>query len=267
MAARRLPVNGIELAYWESGGGPPVALLHETAATAEAWRPLAAALATRFRAVAHDRRGWGGSGEPEGYMRTTVEEQAEDAAALLAALGIEEAVVCGAGLGAVAALDLLLRRPDLVRGAVLVEPPLLAFLPDATEGLSADREAIAEAVEAGGPAAALDLFLSGGLPYLGPGAARLPETLAAAARERPGSLFAELAAVPAWPIRGPDLLAATAPVRIVIGAATPDPLRRAAEELAARLGGAELTRLGGVGLPHLGAAPELARVVAELHDE
>ena len=76
---------------------------------------------------------------PTGYRRTTVEEQSEDAAALIESAAEAPAVVCGAGLGAVIALDLLLRRPELVSGAVLIEPPLLALVPAATEALSEDR--------------------------------------------------------------------------------------------------------------------------------
>ena len=233
-------------------------LLHETAACADVWAALAAELGDGTRSIAFDRRGWGGSGAPEVYVRTTVEEQAQDAAGVLDRHGIAAAVICGAGIGAVAALELLLRQPALVRAAVLVEPPLLAFLPDATEGLSADRQAIEEALREGGPAAALDLYLGGGLPYLGPGAERIPRSATATARERPLSLFAELAAVPAWPIRSAELAAAATPSRIVVGASTPPPLRAAAEQLGDRLAETQLLRLEGPGLPHVGAAAELA---------
>ncbi len=232
--------------------------MHETAATSEVWRPLAEALSPGVRTIAYDRRGWGGSGAPEPYLRTTIEEQAADAAGLLEKLEVETAIVCGAGLGAVAALELLLRRPDLVKAAALVEPPLLAFLPEATEGLSSDRDAIEAAVREGGAEAALDLYLRGGTPFLGPGAGRIPEIATAAARQRPLSLFAELPAVAGWTIRSADLLRTEAPSRIVVGAATPPLLRRTCEELSARLGGSDLLRLGGEGLPHVGAAPELA---------
>jgi pimeloyl-ACP methyl ester carboxylesterase len=232
--------------------------MHETAAGAEVWRPLAGALAGEARVIAFDRRGWGRSGAPEPYSQTTIEEQAEDAAAVLQTLGVEQALVAGAGLGAVAALDLLLRRPRTVAAAVLIEPPLLAFLPDATEGLSSDRKAIEQAVREGGPAAALDLYLSGALPFLGPGAERIPDAVSAGARDRPLSLFAELASVPAWAIPTAELARCDAPALIVTGVSTPPLLTRASDELATLLEGAEHAHLEGDGLPHVGAAPELA---------
>jgi pimeloyl-ACP methyl ester carboxylesterase len=251
-------VHGVDLAYWQTGSGPPVLLLHETATDADVWRPLANALAGDATVIAFDRRGWGRSGAPEPYARTTIEEQAEDAVGLLEQLGIEGALVGGAGLGAVAALDLLLRRPEMVRAAILVEPPLLAFLPDATEGLSADRKVIEQAVRDGGPPGALELYLGGALPFLGPGAERIPDAMSSVARERPLSLFAELASVAAWPIPTSRLAEAPAPSLVVVGTSTPAPLRRVADDLGARLGGAELLRLEGPGLPHVDLAAELA---------
>lgn len=251
---------------WELGKGDAVLFLHESATTGEVWRPLAELLSGGMRAISYDRRGWGGSPAPGTYTRTTVEEQAEDAASLLEESGVSRAILCGAGLGAVAALDLLVRRPRLVAGAVLVEPPLLAFLPDATEGLSTDRAEIEAAVERGGPAEAVDLYLDGGLPFLGPGAGRIPEVLGEAARQRPLSLFAELAAVPGWPLRTPGLMDAGTPSVIVLGASTPPLLRRAGEELAARLGASRLVRVGGEGLPAIGAASGIAAAVESLRE-
>ena len=212
-----------------------------------------------MRVISYDRRGWGESEAPEGYRRTTVVEQAEDAAVLIERLAEGPAVICGAGLGAVAALDLALRRPDLCAEAVLIEPPLLAFLPEATEGLSADRAAIEAAVREGGVTAAIDLYVGGGLPFLGAGAGRLPAEIAKVARERPLSLFAELAAVAEWEIRSAALLECEVPVRIVVAATTPPVLRQAAEELDARLGLARALRLGGRRLAAHHRGPRVGR--------
>ncbi len=254
----------MELSWRERGAGPALLLLHEAAASAAIWQPLIEAIGPATRTIALDRRGWGDSGAPQEYVATTVEEQAADAGALLRELDAEPALVCGSGLGAVVALELLLRHRDHVRAAILVEPPLLAFLPEATPGIAADRRAIADAVSGAGPEAAVDLYLAGELGHLGSGAERIPERIGARAAARPFSLFAELGAVPAWSLRSGEMLATEAPSRIVVGGSTPPLLHAAAEQLALRLGGAELVDLGGAGLPHVGAAAGLARLVAEL---
>jgi pimeloyl-ACP methyl ester carboxylesterase len=254
----------VELTWRDRGAGPPLLCLHETAATGEIWEPLAEAIAGDARTIVPDRRGWGASGAPQQYAATTVEEQAADAAALLEAIVADPAVICGAGLGAVIALELLLRRRDLAGAAILIEPPLLAYIPEATEGVGADRQAIAAAVQRGGPEAALDLYLAGRLDHLGAGAGRIPAAVGAAARDRPLSLFAELGAVPAWSLRTAEMVAVDAPSRIVCCASTPALLRSAAEHLAMRLGRTELVDLEGDGLPHVGAASQLAGLVREL---
>ena len=113
---------GVALNVVERGAGAPVLLIHGLAADAEAMAPVAQALAGEARVIAYDRRGYGASGAPEPYRGTTVEEQAQDAAALLGALDAGPAVVCGDGFGALVALDLAKRHRALVRAAVLCRP-------------------------------------------------------------------------------------------------------------------------------------------------
>lgn len=254
----------MELSWRDRGAGPPLLLLHETAATGAIWEQLIDAIGGDARTIALDRRGWGGSAAPDQYAATTIEEQAGDADALLREIDAGAAVVCGAGLGAVVALELLLRHRDIARAAVLIEPPLLALLPEATEGIAADRQAIAEGVGRGGAEEAVELYLGGWLSHLGCGAERIPNAVGADARRRGFSLFAELGAVPAWSLRTAEMLALEAPSRIVIGGATPPLLRAASEQLAIRLGGTELVEIGGDGLPHVDAAPKVADAIKDL---
>ena len=77
-------------------------------------------LARIGRVIAYDRRGYARSGgEPVGTMRT----QTADAAALLQRLQSPPAVVVGTSAGAAIAIDLAVRRPDLVRAVVAHEFP------------------------------------------------------------------------------------------------------------------------------------------------
>jgi pimeloyl-ACP methyl ester carboxylesterase len=260
-----LEARGVELSWSERGEGPAVLLVHETGTGAAAFEPLALELEQSARVISYDRRGWGESTAPEGYARTTVQEQSEDAVALLAEAGAGAAVVCGAGLGALVALDLLQRSPGAAAGGVLVEPPLLGLLPEATELLSEDGRAI-ERVAGQGRGALVELYLSGGLAAFGSGVGRLPAELTQPARERPGILVAEIGAGPSWPTPFPQLAEVSAPVVIALGASTPPVLRDAAAALDARLPRSELHELAATEAlpPHLGAPAELAALVAEL---
>jgi pimeloyl-ACP methyl ester carboxylesterase len=258
-----LEARGVEIAWSERGEGTPVLLIHETAAMSAVWEPLAEALAGEFRVIAYDRRGWGATTEPDDYRRTTIEEQSEDAAALIEAVADDPAVVCGAGLGGVIALDLMLRRSDVVSAAVMIEPTLLQLSPVATEALSEDRHRLE--IAAGAHENVIDVFLAGGLPALGPGVARMPEEAAAAARERPRSVMAELGIPAAWRMPLPTLSSAERPSAIVTAESTPPLLREASRSLGARLAQSSEPEVSSPRTPpHVGAVAEVASILAEV---
>ena len=247
-----------------AGAGPLAVLcLHETATTGRIWEPLADALAGHAEVLAPDRPGWGAAEAPEGYERTTVVEQAAFASRALR--GRPPALVCGAGIGAVAALELSLAEPELVIGTVLVEPPLLSFVPEATTRLSADVAEVRDSVSAGGREAALDAYLAGRFPALGPGAARIPPDRADRGPRAASALFAELAAVPAWERTDSELSASTRPSAVVVSSDSPPLLAQAARGLTRVLGRSEL-RETEAGLPHFDRAGELAALVVEVAD-
>lgn len=240
---------------------PAVLLIHETGATSAVWEPLAIALDGSAPLLAYDRMGWGASPAPEGYARTTIGEQATQAAAVV---GDERAVAVGAGLGAVVALELAVNHREAVAGVVAIEPPLLAFVRSATERHSVDVEAIRDAAQRAGRRAVLDLYWAGGLLALGPGADRLPAEARDTGPFAPTALIAELGAVPEWAMPTAELARIDVPVAIVTGAGTPQILRDAAAGLAAAMPRAKAHRLQAAGLPHREGAAELAELILSL---
>ena len=106
--------------------GPPIMLIHGTAAWSGFWRQVADHLAGRgWRVIAIDLPPFGWSGrDPEGrYDRAT---QAERLAAVLRTQS-KRAVVVGHSFGAGAATELALRHPDELKGLVLVDAALGEF--------------------------------------------------------------------------------------------------------------------------------------------
>src|SRR4051794_41452422 len=96
---------GVALQYVERGDGAPLLVVHGMASDATAWAPALDELAAAgARAIAYDRRGYGASGAPEPYAATTVQEQAQDAGALLLALAAAPALLVGEGFGALVVL-------------------------------------------------------------------------------------------------------------------------------------------------------------------
>lgn len=218
---------GVALHYAERGAGSPLLVVHAMASDAAAWEPALDELAgAGARAIAYDRRGYGASGAPQPYAATSIQEQAEDAAAVLIALDAAPAVLVGDGFGALVVLELLVRRPELATAAVLADPPLFAFVAAATHALSDERTLLADALREGGPADAI-------AAWLGDGADVDPERVARARASQLG-FFADYAGQVSWSPSRRELRAIAVPVAVVTGPATPAHVVEAAD-IAAKL--------------------------------
>lgn len=109
--------GGTPVAYWRYGKGPPLVLVHGTAADHSRWRPVLPALEERFTVYAIDRRGRGGSGDSDRYE---IEREFEDVAAVVDSLG-EPANLLGHSYGGLLALEAALLTRN-VRKLVLYDP-------------------------------------------------------------------------------------------------------------------------------------------------
>ena len=156
---RRVSVNGTEIYCEIRGTGPPVLFVSGATGDAGHFERVADLLADEFNAVTYDRRANSRSPRPEGWDSTSVAEQADDAAALLAALRLVPAAVYGNSYGAIFALDLVIRHPDLVRGAVLHEPPLISVLANPEEVQAGVGVVVEKGMAAGGPPKAVEHFI------------------------------------------------------------------------------------------------------------
>jgi epoxide hydrolase 4 len=117
-------LNGVRLHRVEAGEGPPVLLLHGFPEFWWGWRRQLPALAgAGFRAVAPDLRGYNFSEKPRGIAAYRMERLAEDAAALIEALGPEPADLVGHDWGGVIAWYTAMLHPGRVRRLVVMNAP------------------------------------------------------------------------------------------------------------------------------------------------
>ena len=151
-------VNGTELYYEIRGTGPPVLLIMGSTGDGGHFDAFADVLADEFMVVSYDRRGNGRSPAPPGWQTTSPQEQADDAAGLLTALGTGPVAVFGTSSGGNFALCLLVRHPGQVRGAVLHEPGLYALVDDFDAVRAPVRALVQEAMAAAGPSVAVERF-------------------------------------------------------------------------------------------------------------
>jgi 3-oxoadipate enol-lactonase len=109
--------NGLQLHYELSGQGPAVLLLHPVGLDLSWWEPQVEALRSEFQVLRFDFRGHGESEvAPPPY---TIFDFANDAHALIQALGIRSVHVIGLSLGGMVAQGLALEHPAAVRSLVL----------------------------------------------------------------------------------------------------------------------------------------------------
>lgn len=124
---RDIAVNGATLHVRVGGKGPAVVLLHGFGDTGDMWAPLAADLAKDHTVVVPDLRGLGLSSIPQGgYDKKT---QAGDVRGVLAALGIEHAVIVGHDIGTMVAFAYASRYPQLTDRLIVMDAPVPGIPP------------------------------------------------------------------------------------------------------------------------------------------
>ena len=143
--------------------GPALLLLHGVGATSYLWRDVVRDLGRHCLVLAPDAPGAGGSERPTDPTLLSPAGQAGVLIGLLDALGVDRAVVVGAGLGGATAVHLAAAAPERVAGLALLGSPLstdawppraaLPLLPlglgEAVVGLSARVPAIGDRVVGG----------------------------------------------------------------------------------------------------------------------
>lgn len=109
--------DGVSLHVETAGAGPPLLLIAGLASDSASWGPAWAPLAERFSLIAPDNRGCGRTTPQDAPI--SIEAMAEDARAVLDALGVGRAHVLGHSMGAMIAATLAAAAPERVERLVL----------------------------------------------------------------------------------------------------------------------------------------------------
>ena len=154
-----IEANGATLYYERRGSGPTVLFISGATGDAGHWTEVGHILADEDTVVTYDRRANSRSPRPPGWDSTTIDEQADDAAALLTGLHLAPAVVFGTSAGTAILANLCLRHPELLSGAVFHEPYFQSGVshPDLVRAWR--RALIEKGMAMGGPRATTELLL------------------------------------------------------------------------------------------------------------
>jgi pimeloyl-ACP methyl ester carboxylesterase len=129
-------VNGLKMYYEIHGTGQPLVLLHGAfSAIGTSFGALLPELAKTRQVIAFELQGHGRTADIDRPL--SLEQMADDTAAALEQLGIDQADIFGYSLGAGIALQLAIRHPQVVRKLVLasVSYTMSGFHPGLMEGM------------------------------------------------------------------------------------------------------------------------------------
>ena len=110
-------VNGLEMYYEIHGTGRPLVVLHGALMTIENFGKVLPSLAESRQVIAIEQQAHGRTADVDRPFRYA--QMADDTAALLEQLGVEQADVFGYSMGGGIALELAIRHPGLVRKLVV----------------------------------------------------------------------------------------------------------------------------------------------------
>ena len=264
-AAARAPARPRrrDLYYEVAGEGTPILLVHPAGSTASTWGEAATGLARIGRVITYDRRGYARSG---GDPVRAAPTHTTDAARLLEQLEASPAVVVGTSAGAAIAIDLAVRRPELVQAVVAHEfpwrfsrhlPPLSQVVSLVGIGWFALRGRYADAAEA---------LLRSAYTYRDGGTAwdAFPEEWRRTGRENGKAAVADfLNSVGEHPSRA-ELATLEVPVICTYGARSPDSMVRLTRLLASAIPTARTDRVEGAGHAAPFDAPDaFVRLIAD----
>ena len=258
--------NGTRLYYEIRGSGPSVLLVPGAFGDAGVFTKTAEQLADEFTVITYDRRGNSRSPRPADWSSTTLAEQAADAAALLRGLHAEPAAAFGTSGGAEVVLELLIRDPGVLRGAIVHEPPLMGLLPNGSELGAMFEQIVGDALAQGGIRGATELFLGMNM------GSELFDALEPSLRARilaDGEVFfgAELKAMANYTPAAGDLAGIKLPVFLAAGSDDrPQELKYLvqASEWVSRTLGVDLVRFPGWHVPYLSDVDEFVDALRPL---
>lgn len=242
--------DGTRIAYWRSGSGPPLLLVHGTTADHTRWARLLPNLEQHFTVHAMDRRGRGGSGDAAGYA---IEREFEDVAAVIEAIG-EPVFLLGHSYGAICSLEASLLT-DKIRRLILYEPPIPTGGPIYPPGA---LERIQALVDAGDAEAGLEVFFRE--------VVRMPDHELDSFRALPAwnvrvtlapTIPRELAVDRSYRFRPERFASFSIPTLLLLGGDSPPVFRQATDALAASLPDSRVAVMAGQRHLAMDTAPEL----------
>jgi pimeloyl-ACP methyl ester carboxylesterase len=243
-----LQVSGSQVEYVDLGSGEPVFLLHSSGSSSGQWRALAERLSQRYRVIAPDFYGYGGTAQWPGAKPFHLECEAEIVLALLERVN-QPVHLVGHSYGGALALHVAGFHAELLRSLTLIEPVAFQLLRGADVPALAEIREVAEivtrAVTRGEYVAGFEHFVD---YWTSPAAAaEVPAYKRYAMAARLPKIALEFHATLNEPTQLDDFRSMSVPTLLLHGTGSPWPTRRICDLLERILPKAQLKTIGGAG--------------------
>lgn len=133
MERYRVDIGAYRMHVMEAGDGPTVFMMHGNPTWGFLYRKVIQALGPNFRVIVPDMVGLGCSDKPRQSCQHTLENHITWVGKLIDALDVQDAIVVGQDWGGPIAFGAFARRPERVRGVVVMNtvlgPPKPGFKP------------------------------------------------------------------------------------------------------------------------------------------
>lgn len=117
----KLNRDGVAIHYEVHGSGPPLLLSHGFSATGEMWAGQLAALTPHVQVITWDMRGHGQSDYPDDQAAYSEDATVADMAAILDAVGADQAIIGGLSLGGYMSLAFHRTHPRRTRALLIID--------------------------------------------------------------------------------------------------------------------------------------------------
>ena len=245
--------DGTRIAYWQSGHGDPLVLVHGTTSDHTRWTPLLELLEPHATVYAMDRRGRPGSGDADPYA---IEREFEDVAAVVDAVANETGIAVdlfGHSFGALCSLEAAMLTPDIRRLALYEAPIGAAELP----GLAVLLDDLDQLVASGRDGDAIERFFRDCVGTPEPELELLKDTDAWAIRvANARTMLRELRAAGSYQFDAGRFRSMSVPTVVLVGDDRPAGTQRPGEEVTTALPNATLVILDGQHHMAMDTAPQ-----------
>jgi non-heme chloroperoxidase len=140
LALQQISVNGAVISYVDYGQGEPVVFVHGSLGDYRTWSFALRQCGRQYRTITYSRRYNYPNPGRENLTDYSSDRDTEDLLSLIRELNLGPVYLVGASFGAVAAMMVASRHPELVKKLVVIEPGLRSWLEDIPGGPAIGRK-------------------------------------------------------------------------------------------------------------------------------